>query len=705
MGCAQTSLFAQFNEQPFPGQQGFGTGTNQMGANGDRTNGSQQRNQKDSTKLNTESIDPKLYMWKIDQRFGNIRLADVDTLHHQFQNTNFVDGMNGHKNYLGNLGSPSWSRNYFERPDLSKNLFIDPFSSVYSTPEDFYFANSRLPYTNLTYYKAGSTIDGEDRLKGYFSVNVNKRLAFGFNLDYQYGRGIYISQSTAHFNGSLFGSYLGDKYQAHFLYNNFSIKMAENGGIIDDRYITDPLAMSEGKRKYSPIEIKSNLTNTWNRNKDYYLFYTHRYNLGFKKEVVKKVVEKSKDEKTNTNGKDKKKEKEYEFVPVTSFIHTIKIENSRRRFISFNEPKQLKNPNETVTAKQEWVSSLYDNTYINTKEFASNDTTKFSSIKNTFAIALVEGFNKYAKAGLKGFISHENNKYTLMSKTTTSDIYSENEVYAGGELSKRAGNLLHYTATGEVGIIKEAIGQFRFNGNMDLNFRLFKDTISLIASANISNTLPSFYMRHYHSNHFWWDNNLDKEFKTRLEGEFTSQRWKTNLKVSVENIKNYTYFGSKATPTQHTGNIQILAAMLKQNFQLGKIHLDNEITYQKSGNNSVIPLPELSLYHNLYIATKISKKVLSVELGADVRYFTKYNALAYTPAIGNFNLQDNAKSVQIGGYPIVNAYANLHLKRTRFFVMFYHVNQGSGGGNAFYVPHYPINPRTFKIGISWNFYD
>lgn len=37
--------------------------------------------------------------------------------------------------------------------------------------------------------------------------------------------------------------------------------------------------------------------------------------------------------------------------------------------------------------------------------------------------------------------------------------------------------------------------------------------------------------------------------------------------------------------------------------------------------------------------------------------------------------------------------------------MMYHVNAGMGQGNYFLVPHYPINPRLFKIGISWNFYD
>lgn len=97
--------------------------------------------------------------------------------------------------------------------------------------------------------------------------------------------------------------------------------------------------------------------------------------------------------------------------------------------------------------------------------------------------------------------------------------------------------------------------------------------------------------------------------------------------------------------------------------------------------------------------------MLTVQLGADVRYFTTYNAPAYAPGIQQFHLQPTNDQVEIGGYPIVNVYANLQLKRTRIFAMMYHVNAGMGKPNYFLVPHYPINPRLFKIGISWNFYD
>ena len=85
--------------------------------------------------------------------------------------------------------------------------------------------------------------------------------------------------------------------------------------------------------------------------------------------------------------------------------------------------------------------------------------------------------------------------------------------------------------------------------------------------------------------------------------------------------------------------------------------------------------------------------------------FTKYNAPAYAPGVQQFHLQPTDDLVEIGGYPIVNVYANLHLKRTRIFAMMYHVNAGMGSANSFLVPHYPINPRLFKIGVSWNFYD
>ena len=685
------------------------------------------------TGTDVQSIPPKLYMWQLSETLGNRTIVPADTLALNFQNTNLVGGMTGEYNFLGNLGSPRLSRIFFNRQDDEPTLFMAPYSSFFVRPDQVFFTNSNVPYTNLTYYKAGNKVNGEERFKSYFSVNVNKRLAFGFNFDYLYGRGYYANQSTSHFNAGLFGSYIGERYQIQAVYNNFFMKMNENGGIANDGYITRPDTMAEGKKEYSSTTIPVKMEQTSNRNKDFYVYLTQRYRLGFKRRVLKEEAQNnsvqqrfspaapttsiassiapadslatgslatdslsannlamgdnlSLDSLNNNHALPEDTNFVEEFVPVTSFIHTFKIERARHKYQSVSTPDE--------------------NAYYN-KQGVSRDSTTAFSVKNVFGIALLEGFNRYAKAGLTGYISHKFSRYDLMNADSmTVDRFTEQEIYVGGELAKRQGKTLHYSIDGEVGIMDKAMGQFRVNGNMDLNFRLWKDTVNLIIRGFVKNTLPSFYMRHYHSNLHVWDNdNMEKEFRTRVEGELNIDRWGTNLRAGVENVKNYTYLNQKAVPEQNSGNIQILSATLKQNFRAGIFHLDNEVTWQKSSNETVLPLPQISVYSNLYLLTKLAKKVLTVQLGADVRYFTKYNAPAYTPSIQQFHLQPENDQVEIGGYPIVNVYANLHLKRTRLFAMYSHVNQGMGTRNSFLVPHYPINPSLLRIGVSWNFYD
>ena len=644
---------------------------------------------KDSTQTEIKSLPPKLYMWQISENLGDRTIMPADTASLDFQNTNLVEGMTGHYNYLGNLGSPRLSRIFFERREAEPTIFMEPYSSFFVRPEEVKFTNSNIPYTNLTYYKAGSKTNGEERFKAYFSVNANKRLALGFNVDYLYGRGYYANQSTAHFNGGVFGSYIGQRYQMHAVFNYFNLKMNENGGITDDQYITRPENMAEGGHQYESNTIPVNLEQTTNRNDNFYVYLTHRYRLGFTRETT--TIEERQPEKEKAANDTVSLPKDTilteEFVPVTSFIHTLKIEKTRHKYSAQTEP-----------------DDMYENTYFT--DGTSLDSTTAISVKNTIGIALLEGFNKYAKAGLTAYLSHKFSRYSLRDSVQYYRNYTEQEVFVGGKLAKREGQTLHYNVNGEVGILGEALGQFRVNADLDLNFRLWNDTVNFYARGYIHNTLPSFYMRHYHSNHYYWDyDNMNKEFRTRIEGELNIARWRTNLRAGMENIKNYTYFGSNGLPAQASGNIQVLSAKLKQDFKLGILHLDNEVTWQQSSNQTVLPLPKLSLYHNLYLLAKLFKKVLTVQLGGEVVYFSKYKAPAYTPAIQQFHLQPTDDQVDIGGYPIINVYANLHLKRTRIFAMMYHVNQGMGSANSFLVPHYPINPRLFKIGISWNFYD
>lgn len=644
--------------------------------------------------IDANTIPIGLFSWKIDERLGNIFETPVDTIQHAFQNTNDTGGPTGHYTYLGNLGAPRISHVFFERKETSQFFFTDPYDFTVRRPEDIVYTNTKSPFTNLTYYKQGDGRYGEERFKAYFAVNVNKRLGFGFDIDYTYGRGKYTSQSTALFNGNLFAYYRGDNYDMHFSFINENLKVAENGGIADDRYITHPLEMAEGRKTYATYDIPINLNDIWNKNTGYHAFLTHRYNLGFYRDATQEN-----DTVTRTV-----------FVPVTSFIHTVKMDMNRRKYISYD-----KEQNQTY----------FQNNYLGND---STDVTKHFSIKNTVGISLREGFNKWAKAGLTAFMSFEHRRFTLtdtLDGTAGRRIptdYKENILSVGGQLIKEQGKTIHYNVLGEVALIGEDAGQFSVEGQGDLNFRLFGDTVRLEANAYIKNLNPTFYFRHFHSKHYWWDNeDLSKIMRTRIEGKLNIDRWRTQLKVGVENIKNYTYldntsikitdkqnevsFKNNIAVRQHSGNIQVFNAALRQDFKLGILHLDNEVVYQKSSNQQVLPLPDLVLYHNLYIQFGLAKRVLNIELGADVRYFTQYYAPDYAPAIGQFYLQNPETRFKLGGYPLVNAYLNLHLKRTRIFVQMYNLIQGTGEKSYFLAPHYPLNPRILKVGLSWNFFD
>lgn len=648
----------------------------------------------DSTAVNDASTVPiSLHSWTIDERLGTIFNVPVDTLQYMFQNSNDTGGETGHYNYLGNLGSPRLSRIFFEREDNNQFIFTDPYDFTVRKPKDIIYTNTKSPFTNLTYYKQGDGRYGEERFKSYFAVNANKRLGVGFFIDYTYGRGKYSNQSTALFNGGLFASYRGNHYDMHMNFVNENLKVAENGGITDDRYITNPIDMAEGKKQYSTSEIPTNLSEIWNKNTGYHGFLTHRYNLGFYRD--------------NTNPNDTTDTKE--FVPVTSFVHTLKLDFSKRKYISYDAEQN---------------QAYFNNNYLLND---STDRTDYVSVKNTLGISLREGFNKWAKAGLTAFVSHEYRKFTLTDTTATPNEriytpYVENTISVGGQLLKEQGKMLHYNVIGEIAVLGEDAGQFTLEGNGDLNFRLFNDTVRFMANAYIKNLNPTFYYRHFHSKHYWWDNeDLSKIMRTRIEGKLAIDRWKTELRVGVENIKNYTYFDNTSVKytneqdaisykndlkvSQFGGNIQVLSAMLRQDFKLGILHLDNEVIYQKSSNEDILPLPELSLYHNLYLRFGLAKRVLSIDMGADVRYFTSYYAPDYSPAMGQFYLQNKETRVKIGNYPLVNAYINMHLKRTRIFLQMYNLVQGSTGNSYFLAPHYPLNPRILKVGISWNFFD
>ena len=691
-------------------------------------------------------------MWTVDRLFGDIRPAELDTMPHLYQNTIFNTGVYGEYNSIGNNYTPRLNRIVIDRPTTSKFFFTQLYDYTTKEPDQFLFVNTLSPYANISYDNCGNQ-----------------------------------NQNISHFRASLFGSYIGDRYQMHTLFSTYHRKAAENGGITNDNFITHPEMFDD---QFSEEEIPTVLSQNWNRNNSIHFFLTHRYNIGFYRKVkmtedeikarqfaaASAKAKKDKEEKgKNDNigrkgGKiadtptgrpdnariagdlpvDGKKPVETidstriqidsqaemdsvlaaqarqdsidatmkrEYVPVTSFIHTLDLNSYSRIYQAYKSPDNY------------YLDTYYN--YNDEGKYANDsiyDKTKYLSIKNTFAIALLEGFNKYAKAGLKAFIAHEYRRYQMPDLIEGNDAYfmnkwTESHISVGGKISKTQGKTLHYALSAEAWVVGADAGSLNLDFSTDLNFRLFGDTVRLAAKAFFYRTHPSFFQRQFHSKHLWWDDaDLSKETRTHVEGIFSYQKTRTQLRVAIEEIQNYTYFGTSYVTTvdkdnnygraeltagvyQESGNINLLTAQLRQDFRFGIFNWENVITYQNSSKQDVLPVPALNIFTNLYLKFKIAK-VLSVELGGDMTFFTKYYAPDYVPQLAQLAIQKNEDSrVELGGYPFIDVYANFHLKRARFFVMMSHVNNASGNKMMFLAPHYPVNGNVLRFGVSWNFYN
>lgn len=752
---------------------------NQIDVNGNVTRGNGSRNGTAKDSLNEHKEIPKgIRVWTVDNRFGDIIPAQPDTLSHMYPNSIFTTGMRGEYNTTGNLGAPRINRLFVDRLRGDEQfIFTRPYDYFIVAPEHFHFTNTLSPITNLTYNTAGNRTNGEDHFTAKFGINAGKRIGLGFKFDYLYGRGFYANQASSHFNYTMYGSYLGERYQAHLLLSTNHQKNTENGGITDDKYITNPESFDDN---YQLNEIPTVLQQNWNRNDNQHIFLTHRYSVGFNRKVpmteeeikAKKFAMESQKENEAKKAKEKAlrkarqegrdidedeleqqtaftgrpddaaiagtqpnataaqdsgriavkgqhaadslmaksaKEKEdtawvkNEYVPVTSFIHTLKFDNYARIYQAYQSPDNFYANTFKMNQPLE-LDSIYDK-------------TKHYRVHNTFAISLLEGFNKWAKSGLKAFVSHELRHFTLPDSIGTAS-YNENSVYVGGQLSKTQGKTFHYAVTGEVGVVGQDAGKIDISATADLNFKLFGDTLQLTASGFFRRYQPTFYYRHYHGRHFLWDNDdLSNTTHTRIQGLLSYAKTKTTLRIAVDELTNYTYLaqsytindqyqriGTQVGVRQSSEAINVLTASLSQDVAWGPMHWESVVTFQNSSNQNALPLPKLNVYTNLYLRFKIAK-VLKCDFGADARYFTKYFAPDYSAALGQYVVQENTNRVEIGNYPIVNVYANFHLKQTRFFVMYSHANAGTGSKNSFLVPHYPMNDRILRFGLSWNFFN
>lgn len=646
-----------------------------------------------------KSVPTIMRTWQLDPWTGIAdTLSMVDTSYMHLPMRDVLNDYSISNITNSNLISPTQSRVYFDRDRRADFIFADAYTPYIIAPKNVKFYHTTTPYSSVGYKKGFVTDLDQNDLSFMFTGNVTRRTNLGMTIDYLNSYGRFASQEGKTVFGSVFGSYNGDHYslQAAFTWNTLS--NFENGGLLNPSDLQGNLEPEDMPVKMQGMSAFRYLSG----------YLNHYYSICVERE--RKVNYRERDEDGNWVKKDSIK---IEYVPVTTFRHVFETVDATKRYVE-------------KRANQGYYPNIYRN------PTTTKDTASCLTIKNTLSVTFEEEFNTWLKFGAMVYATNEVQRHmspigqaielpvlgnspfgypdSLFFPSTMhavpDTLYGErwtNNTYIGAALYKNRGKHIHYGFDGNVCLLGYKLGEFQVNGHLDAGFRLGKDSMTLAAKAYIKNETPDFYLQRYRSNHYQWDNDFSKTYRFYVGGEVAyPTKWiKPKLNVSFENITRYIYFAEDGMPQQVDGSIQVLAADLQLNITTPWVNLDNSVVYQHS-SSAALPLPALIMHNNLYYhGTWV--KALDVQMGVDMRFFTKYYAPILNPALGQFCVQNTE---QVGNYPVMNVYANFYVKhiRLKLFAQYQHFNASFMNKQYFGMPNYPMAPDMFRAGLSWHFY-
>ncbi len=208
------------------------------------------------------------------------------------------------------------------------------------------------------------------------------------------------------------------------------------------------------------------------------------------------------------------------------------------------------------------------------------------------------------------------------------------------------------------------------------------------------------FEKQFFSNHYQWQRPVSKPELIGLQSALVYKQ--NEIRISFKEARNVYYVVPDSGLQQFNHSIIQASLEFSKLFSYKFLHFYNRILAQWL-SDTLFSGPALSAYHSVYAEWKMFKKVLTLQLGADVWYTSRYKTPGYSPVLNTFyySRQNN----EAGFYPFTSVFLNAHLKRAMFFVKMEHLNNQWQQANFFLIENYPLPPRMLKFGIFWNFYD
>ena len=602
----------------------------------------------------------RIIAWTSDRDFQDLNTYIPDSSYnYHFYDYDFLR-KDVNATWLGVAGSPVQTYNYFKR-NTTGTGFWDSYKAWSYTPSDFVQYNSKTPHTELGYF--GTLMAGDekesDNLHFLTTQNITPALNFSILFEKWGGGGMLTNEKTSNKTLGFGINHLGEKYIANAAIITNNISMGENGGILELKEIRDTTIDSR------EVKVASSSASSTTKKFTFYAGQQLRIPFNF------------------INDLRKKKDSTYVASDdiTTAFIgHGIEYSHYGRRY------------KESSTASDTLGRGMLDNKlYIRLQPWT----------KESFISKLDVG------------IGDRLDKYHKVTASDTSSIY-ENTIYTYAGASGQLGSGFSWKASAHYSIIGAQAGDFDAKAIFSTKFYPFRRAKNspLEFSTTLSNSIiePEYYQRHFYStinDMLRWDNNLNKTITSKIESSLDIPHWNFHLDIGYAVIGNHTYYDTFGVLNQHKDNISVISASLREEFVLwDRLHLDNRILAQYSSNQDILPLPTVALNLKYYLLIPVKPGVMSMQIGVNGWYNTKWYSPQWNYITGVFT---NQKEWQYNNGPFFDVFLNIQWKTCCIFVKAQNIGNGWPMDHAdYFSAHRHIITTglmpSLKLGIFWPFY-
>jgi hypothetical protein len=564
---------------------------------------------------------------------------------------------------LSNSGMPN-KRIDFEFPvQLGFNSCLSSFYSYLNTSNNIKCPIIYQPFTEIKYTSGANK---EQYLEVFFSREFLPRLFITLNYDVDFSPGLYKRSKiqNSFFNGNIRYNAPKERYGIIGAYFHNKIYIQENGGIIYDSIFTNNLEQDK-----SIIDV--NLTSATNLVKV----------SGF---VINQYLNLS----ANSD---------YAHIDSTRYKGNFGMGRINHHF-SFQRNRYIYDDNKPL-------SSFYQNYDVVQDSLKTSDSVYFYTVKNAIYWNSL-GSNKYNQEVpfyLTFGVEHDFTRHCGYWNYQTKEYFKDQNF---SSLSANAGliiNLFKSTRiTGKAQIITTGYhaGDFYIDGQWKQFLGTSKKNLGALKfDININRQSPDWFEEYYYSNNFRWDNDFDASTSLLIKGSYELPFVTIGFKQTT--IDDYVYFGTDAKPKQYSGTLSISSLYSTFNLKFNKLEMVGFASLQSTNNKDVIHLPTFQAKMKIAYNITLVKNNSMMQPSLTIKYFTKYYADAYMPALRTFYLQNE---VQVGNFPYIDLCVTFKIKRANIYVLYTNMYSLTNDNRYLTIPHYPMRDSRLCFGINWRLY-